>query len=64
MKGVVWFGKSGKLAPRYVGPFQITERIGKLTYIVELLSSMAGVHNVFHMSHLRKYVHDPEATIP
>ena len=60
IKDVVRFRKSGKLAPRYVGPFQIIERIGKLEYRLELPSSMAGVHNVFHVSHLRKYVHDPE----
>ena len=64
MKGVVRFGRSKKLALRYIGPFQIIERIGKLAYRVELSSSMAGVHNVFHVSHLRKYVHDPETTIP
>ena len=52
------------LALRYVGPFQIIERIGKLTYKIELPSSLVGVHNVFHVSHLRKYVHDPETTIP
>lgn len=58
MKGVVRFGKTGKLAPRYVGPFSITKKFVKLAYRVELPSSLAGVHNVFHVSHLRKYVHD------
>ena len=52
------------MAPRYVGPFQIIERIGKLAYKIELLGSFVGVHNVFHVSHLLKYVHDPEFTIP
>ena len=64
IKGVIRFGKLGKLAPRYVGPFQIIERIGKLAYGIEWPTSLAGIHNVFHVSHLHKYVHDPEATIP
>ena len=63
MKGVVRFEKTEKLAPRYVGPFPISERIERLAYRVDLPSSLAGVHNVFHVSHLRKYVHDPETTI-
>lgn len=52
MKGVVQFGKSGKLAPRYVGPFQILERIGKLTYREDLSNSLANVRSVFYVSHL------------
>lgn len=63
MKGVIRFGKSGKLAPRFVGPFPIIERIEKLAYRVELPSSLAGVHDVFHVSHLRKCIRDPETTI-
>jgi len=59
LKNVVRFGRKGKLAPRFVGPFPITERIGKLAYRVELPDKMAGVHNVFHISHLRKCVKDP-----
>ena len=53
------FGRKWKLAPRFVGPFPITERIGKLAYRVGLPDKMAGVHNVFHISHLRKCVKDP-----
>lgn len=52
-----------KLAPRYVGPFKIIKRIGNIAYKVELPSSMAGVHNAFHVSHLCKYVRDLETTI-
>ena len=59
MKGVVRFGKYGKLAPRYVGPFRILERIGFQAYKVELPEYMAGIHNVFHVSHLRKCMHNP-----
>jgi hypothetical protein len=44
----------GKLAPRYVGPYQITKRIGSLAYQLTLPESMAGVHPVFHVSQLKK----------
>ena len=63
MKGVIRFGRLGKLTPRSVGPFPIIERIGKLAYRLELRSSLAGVHDVFHISHLRKCVRDPETAI-
>ncbi|XP_024163819.1 uncharacterized protein LOC112170742 [Rosa chinensis] len=58
MKGVMRFGKKGKLAPRYVEPFEILERVGNLAYRLTLPVSMSGVHNVFHVSMLRKYVRD------
>ena len=54
MRGVVRFGKKGKLALRYVGPFAVIERIGLMAYRLELPASMAGIHNVFHVSMLRK----------
>ena len=59
-KGVVRFGVKGKLSSRYIGPFPILERVGKLAYGLELPNSMRGVHNVFHVSMLRKYLRDPE----
>lgn len=59
----VQFGKEGKLAPRFVGPFPILERIGTLAYHVDLPEKIAGVHNVFHVSHLRKCVHDSSEMI-
>ena len=59
MKGVVRFGKRGKLNPRYVGPFEILERIGNLAYRVALPPHLSAVHNVFHVSTLRKYVSNP-----
>ncbi|KAL5563189.1 hypothetical protein UlMin_032936 [Ulmus minor] len=59
MKGVMRFGKKGKLSPRYIGPFEILERIGKVAYKLALPSELASVHNVFHVSMLRKYVSDP-----
>ncbi len=59
-KGVVRFGMKGKLKPRYIGPFSIVERVGILAYRLELLEPMKGVHDVFHISMLRKYLRDPE----
>ncbi|KAL5542431.1 hypothetical protein UlMin_010141 [Ulmus minor] len=59
MKGVMRFGKRGKLSPRFVGPFKILERIGDLAYRVALPPAMSGIHNVFHVSMLRKYTPDP-----
>ena len=63
LRNVVRFGKRGKLSPRFVGPFPILERIGTLAYRVNLPEKMAGVHNVFHVSHLRKCVHDSNIVI-
>jgi transposase InsO family protein len=60
MKGVRRFGRKGKLAPRYVGPFRISERIGAVSYRLELPASLAGVHDVFHISMLRKHLRDEE----
>ncbi|KAL5553746.1 hypothetical protein UlMin_041147 [Ulmus minor] len=51
--------EAGKLSPRYIGPFEILERIGKVAYKLALPSELASVHNVFHVSMLRKYVSDP-----
>ncbi|KAL5576239.1 hypothetical protein UlMin_017938 [Ulmus minor] len=59
MKGVMRFGKKGKLSPRYIGPFEILERIGKVAYKIALPSELAVVHNVFHISMLQKYISDP-----
>ncbi|XP_065624386.1 uncharacterized protein LOC136065296 [Quercus suber] len=59
MKGVMRFGKKGKLSPRFVGPFEILKRIGKVAYELALLPTVAGVHNMFHVSMLRKYILDP-----
>ena len=54
-RGVVRFGKQGKLAPRYIGPFEILERVGTVAYRLVLSPSLSGVHEVFHVSMLRKY---------
>ena len=58
MKGVMRFEKKGKLSPRYIGPFEILERIGKLAYRLALPPELSSVHNVFHVSMLRKYESD------
>ena len=58
-RGVARFGKRGKLSPRFIGPFEILERIGTVAYRLALSPSMLGVHEVFHVSMLRKYNPDP-----
>ena len=58
-RGVVKFGKRGKLSPRFIGPFEILERIGTVAYRLALPPNMIGVHEVFHVSMLRKYTPDP-----
>ena len=58
-RGVVRFGKRGKLSPRFIGPFEILERVGTVAYQLALPPSMSGVHEVFHVSMLRKYTPDP-----
>ena len=58
-RGVVRFGKRGKLSPRFIRPFEILERIGTVAYRLALPPSMSSVHEVFHVSMLRKYIPDP-----
>ena len=58
-RGVVRFGKREKLLPRFIGPFEILERIGSVAYRLALPPSISGVHEVFHISILRKYTPDP-----
>ena len=58
-RGVVRFGKHEKLSPRFIGPFEILERIDTAAYRLALLPSMSSVHEVFHVSILRKYTPDP-----
>ena len=58
-RGVVRFGKRGKLSPRFIGPFEILERVGTVAYRLALPPSMSGFHEVFHVSMLRKYTPDP-----
>jgi hypothetical protein len=59
MKGVKRFGVKGKLAPRYIGPFAILEKCGTVAYKLDLPLSLAGVHDIFHVSQLKKCLKAP-----
>ncbi|XP_075478864.1 uncharacterized protein LOC142519721 [Primulina tabacum] len=59
LKGVMRFGKKGKLSPRYIGPFEILDKIGERAYRLALPPDLDRVHNVFHVSMLRKYLSNP-----
>ncbi|KAL4026616.1 hypothetical protein IC575_015052 [Cucumis melo] len=63
MKGVLRLERRGKLSPRFVGPFEILERIGPVAYRLALPPSLSTVHDVFHVSMLRKYVPDPSHVV-
>jgi hypothetical protein len=54
MKGVKMFNMKGNLSPRYIGPFKILERRGEVAYQLELPENLSGVHDVFHVSQLKK----------
>ncbi|KAM2048412.1 hypothetical protein ACFX1T_006948 [Malus domestica] len=62
-RGVVQFGKKGKLSPRYIGPYQITERVDEVAYRLELPPELSKVHDVFHVDMLHHYVSDPSHVI-
>ena len=64
MRSVKRFNMKGKLAPRYVGPFKILKRRGEVAYQLELPDSLSGVHDVFHVSQLKKCLRVPEEQIP
>ena len=57
--GVARFNKRGKLSPRYIGSFEILERVGTVAYRLALPLSLSSVHKVFHVSMLRKYTPNP-----
>ncbi|WVZ94257.1 hypothetical protein U9M48_040167 [Paspalum notatum var. saurae] len=63
MKGVYQFGVKEKLAPRYIGPFRITEQCGFVAYRLELPPHLAAVHDVFHVSQLKKCLRVPEEVV-
>ncbi|GJS23675.1 hypothetical protein Tco_0452307 [Tanacetum coccineum] len=63
-KGVMRFGKNGKLAPRYVGPFEILERIGPVAYRLRLPKEFIGVHDTFHVSNLKNCLGNANLHVP
>ncbi|GKC67531.1 putative reverse transcriptase domain-containing protein [Tanacetum coccineum] len=63
-KGVVHFGKRGKLNPRYVGPFKVLEKVGSVAYKLELPQELSRVHNTFHVSNLKKCYSDEPLAVP
>ncbi|GJR12203.1 hypothetical protein Tco_0794855 [Tanacetum coccineum] len=63
-KGVVRFGKRGKLNPRYVGSFKVLEQVGSVAYKLELPQELSRVHNTFHVSNLKKCYADEPLAVP
>ncbi|KAJ9568359.1 hypothetical protein OSB04_004325 [Centaurea solstitialis] len=63
-KGIIRFGKRGKLSPRFLGPFTILEKVGQQTYRLELPPEMDGIHPTFHVCYLRKCLAEEESVIP
>nr|GEY73160.1 putative reverse transcriptase domain-containing protein [Tanacetum cinerariifolium] len=62
-KGVIRFGKQGKLSPRYIGPFKTLSRIGPVAYKLDLPRELHGIHNTFHVSNLKKCLANEELVI-
>ena len=58
-KGILRFRKRGKLSPRYIGPYEIVDKVGEVAYRLRLPLELANIHDVFHVSMLRKYIADP-----
>jgi hypothetical protein len=63
MRGLMQFGKKVKLSPRFVGPFEITQRVGRLAYRIALPPDLVRMHDVFHVSILRKYIANPDVIV-
>ena len=59
MKGIMRFGKKEKLSPRFIGPYEILEKVGNVAYRLALRPELSSVLNVFHVSMQRRYISDP-----
>ena len=57
------FGKKGKLSPRFIGPYEVTEKVGPVAYRLDLPPELEKIHNVFHVSMLRRYISDPSHVV-
>ena len=57
------FGKKGKLSPRFIGPYEVTEKVGPVAYRLALPPNLEKIHNVFHVSMLRRYRSDPSHVV-
>ena len=64
LKGSLRFGQKGKLTPRYIGRFEVLQRIGPVVYHLPLPPALQGIHDVFHVSNLHRCMFDPEHVIP
>ena len=62
-KDIIRFGKQGKLSPRYIGPYEILERVGPLAYRLALPQELSQIHDVFHIFMLRRYRSDPSYVV-
>ena len=62
-KGIIRFGVTGKLKPRYLRPYPIVQQVGEMSCHLELPPQLPRIHNIFHVSQLRKYVPDPSYVI-
>ena len=62
-KGVLRFGKRGKLSPRYIGPYEIVSQVGPVAYRLKLPPELSRIHDTFHVSKLRKYIPDPSRVL-
>ena len=64
MKGVMRFGDTGKLSPRYIGPYEILQRVGNVAYKLKLSNYLASVHPEFHVSMHKMFLGDPTSILP
>ena len=63
LMGGIRFAQKGKQSPRFIEPFEILERVGPVTYQFSIPPSLQGIHDVFHISNLEKYIFDPHHVI-